>query len=162
MLCCSQGWPIFVSVSDTFLGQEGDWEQRYEFVWALDSDIDLSKASRFHGRRWGRCKQILHVQGVGTFIQAIELPVSFSHRKGTRDSRLGTTVACVCRQSPEGHVGVLGDDVILWGHGQMRQVVHTQCLSLQGISRLRCLWQPFVPRTLITRSFLFFATIGKT
>ncbi|CAJ1448920.1 unnamed protein product [Effrenium voratum] len=24
--------------------KEGDWEQRYEFVWALDSDIDLSKA----------------------------------------------------------------------------------------------------------------------
>ncbi|CAE7345738.1 ACP5 [Symbiodinium sp. CCMP2592] len=27
-------------------GQDGLWEKRYEFIWALDSDIDLSKAGR--------------------------------------------------------------------------------------------------------------------
>ena len=26
--------------------QDGLWEKRYEFIWALDSDIDLSKAGR--------------------------------------------------------------------------------------------------------------------
>lgn len=27
--------------------EAGDWEKRYEFVWALDSDIDLSKAGHY-------------------------------------------------------------------------------------------------------------------
>ena len=33
--------------SGTGCCEAGDWEKRYEFVWALDSDIDLSKAGHW-------------------------------------------------------------------------------------------------------------------
>ncbi|CAE6955852.1 ACP5 [Symbiodinium natans] len=55
--------------------KDGQWEDRYEFIWALDSDIDLSKADIQHFLTMARLSQSPIVGP--TFVQANGKPLLF-------------------------------------------------------------------------------------